>query len=452
MNQLVELGYIEKPGEDKEKNLKRVADESQYYLSRVLIFKKKYKDATAILEKLHSDNPQNLRYGLSLLTCYESTNNIASCRKLIEELRTAENVEIARLDLVECNLLLAEHKPRKALEVLQKLEEKSSHLPWLHIQIGKCYQRLKRWADAERSYRKAIELDMNNANAYQGLSLCLLRQGFYEEAAETALDAIGLLYHFPLAHFQLGEALYYLEEYGQAAKAWEVSVSMQPSFRKAHQWLVRVYRKNLNDEEHALQHEKIIMEKIKGTITVVSGLPRSGTSMLMQMLQAGGMDILTDNQRKEDENNPHGYLEYEKVKSLITDKSWLSEAVDKAVKVIVPLVMQLPDAYQYKIIMVHRDMDELLRSQQKMLGHNRAVRENAYPVMLAEAFKKQLEKTDVWLKSHPNVEVLHVNYADVINNSSEQAEAICAFLDEELDLDAMAAAVDSKLYRNKVVT
>jgi hypothetical protein len=196
------------------------------------------------------------------------------------------------------------------------------------------------------------------------------------------------------------------------------------------------------------------MEKIKGTVTVVSGLPRSGTSMLMQMLQAGGMDILTDNQRKEDEDNPHGYLEYEKVKSLLKPdgKNWLPEAVDKVVKVVVPLVMQLPDAYQYKIIMVHRDMDELLRSQQKMRGHNRALRENAYPVMLAEAFKKQLEKTDVWLKSHPNAEVLHVNYTDVVNSPSEQAEAICSFLDEELDLDAMTAAVDSKLYRNKVAT
>lgn len=451
MNQLVELGYIEKPGEDKEKNLKRVVDESQYYLARVLIFKKKFKAASDILETLHIENPANLRYGLSLLTCYESINNIALCRKLIEELRTTEDVAIARLDLVECNLLLAEHKPKQALALLQKLEERSSHLPWLHIQIGKSYQRLKRWTDAEQAFRKAIELDMNNANAYQGLSLSLLRQGFYEEAAETALDAIGLLYHFPLAHYQLGEALYYLAEYEQAAKAWQVSVNMQPTFRRAHQWLIRVYRKNLNNEALALEHEKIIMEKIKGTITVVSGLPRSGTSMLMQMLKAGGMDILTDNQRKEDDNNPHGYLEYEKVKSLITDKSWLGDAADKAVKIVVPLLMQLPDAYQYKIIFMHRNMDELLRSQQKMLGHHRAVRENAYPVMLAEAFKKQLEKTDVWLKAHPNADVLHINYADVIKDPLTQAQAVCAFLDEELDLEKMATAVDATLYRTKTV-
>ena len=135
-------------------------------------------------------------------------NDIAGCRKLIEELRTTEDVAIARLDLVECTLLLAEHKPRKALEILQKLEEKSSHLPWLHIQIGKSYQRLKRWFDAERSFRKAIELDLNNANAYQGLSFSLLRQGLYEEAAETALDAIGLLYHFPFeAHLPTGRGI-----------------------------------------------------------------------------------------------------------------------------------------------------------------------------------------------------------------------------------------------------
>ena len=108
--------------------------------------------------------------------------------------------------------------------------------------------------------------------------------------------------------YQLGEALYYLEEYEQAAKAWEVSVSMQPSFRKAHQWLVRVYRKNLNDEARALEQRKNNYGKNKGHNNfVVSGLPRSSTSMLMQMLRRrAAWKFFTDNLRKEDDNNPHG--------------------------------------------------------------------------------------------------------------------------------------------------
>ena len=119
-------------------------------------------------------------------------------------------------------------------------------------------------------------------------------------------------------------------------------------------------------------------------------------------------------------------------------------------KIVAPLLPHLPDGYNYKIIFMQRDMDEVLRSQQVMLGQNRAVRQEAYPVMLAEAFKKQLEKADAWIARTPGAEVLKVNYTDVIANPLEAAESIASFLDEELDIEKMAAAVDEKLYRNKV--
>ncbi len=409
MNQLIELGYIEKPDEDKEKALKNVTDESQYYLARVLVYMRQYEKALEVYENLALENPETVRYNLGLLGCYQTLNKTAQARALIDKLRK-EGAELAQLDLIEAGIFMVENKPRKAMELLQKVENHAAHLPYFHIQLANSYQKLQKWKDAERTLLRALEIDPNNAQAHHGLCLCYLRSGLYEEAAEEALNAIGLLYHFPSAHFYLGEALFHLEEYERAVEAFSVCVSMSPGNRKAHLWLIKIYNDYLHLPEKAISHEQFIKEKIRNMVTVVTGLPRSGTSMIMQMLKAGGMEILTDNERKEDNNNPKGYLELEKVKKLATDKSWLNEADNKAVKIVVPLLMQLPVTAHYKIIFVHRDIGEVLRSQQIMLGKQAELRANAYPVMLANAFQKQLEKAEHWLKNQPHAEVLHRVY------------------------------------------
>ena len=205
------------------------------------------------------------------------------------------------------------------------------------------------------------------------------------------------------------------------------------------------------EPEKAEEHRTFIAEKIKGTITIVSGLPRSGTSMMMQMLDAAGIEILTDQIRTPDDNNPRGYYEYEKVKKIMTDSSWLDEANGKTVKIIAPLLMNLPNKFDYKIIFMQRDMAEVLRSQQIMLGKKSETSKQAYPIVLAEAFKKQVEKAEALFKRMPNVEVLYVDYATVVANPLEIAENIAEFLGEDLDTSRMAEAVDKSLYRNKTL-
>ncbi len=449
MDQLIELGYVEKPGEDKEKALKKITDESQFYLARVLMYRKKFGEAMVILEKIFSENIDKLRFGLALHECYMALNKNEECRVLMDKLRTTEAAELARLDLLEAGLFIAENKPRKAMELLEKAEQRSAHLPYYYNELGRVYQRLGKWEKAQQAYNRALDIDANNASAHLGIARSLLRTKEYEQAAEESLAAIGLMYAMPQAHYCLGEAMYNLELYHDAAMAFEVVISQAPGSRKAHQWLLKIYKEHLHDEEKIKYHEQFIMENIKGTITVVSGLPRTGTSMIMQMLKAGGVEILTDNIRANDNNNPKGYLEFEKVKSLFRDNTWVNEAVDKAVKVVAPLLPNLPAAYNYKIIIMQRDMDEVLRSQQVMLGHNRAVRQEAYPIALAEAFTKQLEKADAWIARTPGAEVLKLNYKEVIANPQEAAETIASFLDEEMEIDKMVEVVDASLYRTK---
>ena len=187
-------------------------------------------------------------------------------------------------------------------------------------------------------------------------------------------------------------------------------------------------------------------------ITIVSGIPRSGTSMMMQMLKSGGMEILTDNVRKADINNPKGYFELEKVKKLANDNTWLGEAEGKVVKVIAQLLHFLPSEHQYKIIFMERDIKEILKSQEKMLKNMGTQEQSGNSAFLEKAFMDNLIKIKKELASKSNIEVLYVSHRAVIQNPKKQTKIIEEFLGYRLNKKAMAAVVDPKLYRQRIET
>ena len=188
-------------------------------------------------------------------------------------------------------------------------------------------------------------------------------------------------------------------------------------------------------------------------IVVVSGLPRSGTSMMMRMLQLGGMDVACDNIRKKDEDNPRGYFELERVKSLKGDgdKSWLGETPRKAVKVISFLLSDLPDEFNYKIIFVHRHIDEILASQSRMLEHRSETNKTSDEDMKS-AYAAHLKDVESFLKSKPNFDSFDVQYDHVIRDPETHAKKINEFLGGALDVSSMTAAVEPDLYRNRIAS
>jgi len=185
-------------------------------------------------------------------------------------------------------------------------------------------------------------------------------------------------------------------------------------------------------------------------VIVVSGLPRSGTSLVMQMLQAGGVPVLTDGLRTPDDDNPRGYLEYEPVKRVKSDKTWLEQASGKAVKIVHLLLPDLPNDREYRVVMLRRDPREVVRSQTAMLERSNRRGASLSPEKLMAVFEAQMSQVRQWLASQPNFRVLEVDYAEIIRDPTAQAGAMTAFLEQDLDIDAMAAVVDSRLYRNKV--
>jgi hypothetical protein len=182
-------------------------------------------------------------------------------------------------------------------------------------------------------------------------------------------------------------------------------------------------------------------------IIIVSGLPRSGTSLMMQMLAQGGIEAVTDEIRAADTDNPRGYYEFEKVKKIKEDVSWIPGTRGKVVKMVSQLLFDLPAGESYRIIFMQRDLDEMLASQEKML--ERLNRPAAPREEIKRAFVKHLDRLRGWLATQPNMQVLYVTYTDLIAGPSDQAQRVAEFLGGQLDVEAMAAAVDPTLYRNR---
>jgi hypothetical protein len=185
-------------------------------------------------------------------------------------------------------------------------------------------------------------------------------------------------------------------------------------------------------------------------ITIVSGLPRSGTSLMMQMLDAGGLTVLSDGERKPDTDNPKGYLEWERIKQLPKDPGLIAEAEGKVVKVISQLILSLPLGHEYRVIFMQRPLPEVLRSQDEMLrrrGNTESIKDTS---AIEDAFQRHLIEVNKWLAGRENVQVLRVHYHRVLREPKVVAEELAAFLKVPLNIEAMVRPVDGSLYRNRM--
>jgi hypothetical protein len=184
-----------------------------------------------------------------------------------------------------------------------------------------------------------------------------------------------------------------------------------------------------------------------GEIIIVSGLPRSGTSLMMQLLDAGGVEVVTDGLRAADTDNPRGYYEFEKVKQVKRDASWLPGVRGKAVKMVSQLLLDLPPTERYRVVFMERDLAEMLDSQERMLrrlGRPAAPREAIIP-----AYTSHLERVHEWLPRQPHIAALRVRYRSLIERPESEVARLNEFLGGGLDVSRAAGAVDPSLYRNR---
>ncbi|MBN1950917.1 MAG: alkaline phosphatase family protein [Bacteroidales bacterium] len=516
LQQLIDLGYVEDPGPDKKKAAEKAEVESKYNLARVFLSNYRFQEASGILSELYEKEKDQGRFALRLAKCYSETGDYQKAEELLQEfIQTAisssqdinklreeyekdikENPKekkkkekehlkeirrqltlqsnIGQAQLMLFDLRTMKENPKQILADLEKNFPQDKRPITMQRKLASLYYKLRQFDKAEECYKILLKHNPENAISYNGLSLVYLAQKKYVEAANAALDAIGLNYYHPMAHYHLGEALYNLEDYENAVNAYEVCLKIIPTFGSVRNKLIEIYNDILKKPELAQKHKDFFTRKhevpgdgeesdalplfaelqskvieLKDPILVVSGLPRSGTSLMMQMLDKGGVPIYTDNTRGADESNPKGYYEHESVKALRRDKKWLPKATGKAVKVISHLLPQLPAKYNYKVIFMLRELSEVVQSQHKMLVRDGKRKEDTYPVRLEMNFKNQLINANNWLKSNHNAAVLFINHREAIENPLEIAAKVKQFLGIEMDINKMASVVDASLYREK---
>ncbi len=539
IDQLIELGYIAKPDENREKAARDCMRELNYNLARAHMDAGNYHEAIRILEVLFEEWPDQYRFGIHLVSCHQALDRISQAREVLEtiikrkevnakkakkdmksflaerkelrpedwpaedrrklhNLKNAAETNPFALDYLMGTLLLAEKREEEALLHFKAAEKIEKNAPDLFNRLGEVYFKMKRYDDAEKSFREALQKDPDNAAARLGLARTYLRRRWNRRAAEEALKAIGLLYHNPLAHYVLGTALHRMGRIHDAVQALHVAVAQNPTFPDAHRRLASIYRTRIGDAKSAVRHSELAKEArelIKGissgklaassvdpkmlsmlaerpgkdaeipdrpeaqatsfdlssTVTIVSGLPRSGTSMMMQMLAAGGISPLTDGARRADDDNRKGYFEYEKATQLRTDNSWMPEAKGRAVKIVAQLLNDLPliEGLQYRVVFMERNLDEVIRSQKTMLARNGKTGSKLPDERLKKVFSRQIDQVKRTLALR-KIPVLFVDYHSTITDPEKTALRLNAFFSATLlELD-MIAAVDPALRRQKI--
>lgn len=170
---------------------------------------------------------------------------------------------------------------------------------------------------------------------------------------------------------------------------------------------------------------------------------------MMKMLESGGLTLLTDDSRPADEDNPDGYFEFAPVRHTARDASWVTMARGRVVKVIHALLPHLPSNETYRVVLVERDLEEVVDSQQAML--KRSADEGAALSRddLIAGYRRQLDQLERWMIEQPNYLFTTVNYNDLLTNPLSQLAHVTSLLGRALDCQAMSAVINPALYRQR---
>lgn len=498
LEQFVALGYIDDPAEDKEEAARNCRAEQDWNLARVYLDAERYLKALPLLEKIHEELPERFDIALTLARTLLRIGLLEEAEAaVLETIDTAREAPAGRALLGE--IAFQQKNYGESLDHLLAAKKSEPRLPILHVQIGNTLLKLKSWADAEESFRRAIKIDIHNAPAHLGLAAALLRQRRNLEAAEAALSAVSYAHPLPLGHYYLGLALARMRQPERAALALETALRLNPAFPPAYRALARIYKRLGQVEKSKLhrdklkaiatrrrqQREKITRirreaaersrerrvrlskrAKIKAAETeiqkgepserleflIVSGLPRSGTSLMMQMLGRAGVPIMTDGKRLSDEDNPEGYFEWEEIKKIRRRPEILRKAKGKAIKVITALLPALPRKHRYKVIFMDRPISEVVASQAKMIARRGTKAPEENPERMAQMLAGHRGAVLQHLQRARNIRFLKINYGELV-------EAPEKFVKSIVDLagakniprpEAMASAVRPELHRNRV--
>jgi tetratricopeptide (TPR) repeat protein len=398
----------------------------------------------------------------------------------------------------------AEKRYKDALGKLEQLDSDYGARRNALVLRGEICQRLKRWEESKVAFDEALKIDPESPGPLLGLARTALAAKDYKAAVRHARESIGLLFFQPRAHYIHGLAQYRLGCWEEAEHAFLLCVRQAPLFSPAFRMLGEIARWHKRDPaEQALYQVKVLETRRRLTelrkqkavevraagansthqqevrampilqphpealvgvpadeiITVVSGLPRSGTSLMMQILEAAGIPPFTDNRRQADESNSKGYYEHDKVASLLSnpDKSWIREAKGTAIKIVVPLLAGLPrklseadsepEPLHYRLLFMERDMEEILQSQDTMLqrlGKSRPASGKA--ANISKVYRQQERHAKSWCAGL-GIHAMSVSFHALVHHPDEVLPQVAGFLGVSDNLPTVGACIDPTLHR-----
>ena len=465
------------------------------------VIERRLKEAEKAIEQLKElklDNEENQKAEKELLEKMpdqEKNKFFKERRNLLARARP----NLFALQRFEAQADFAEKKYPQALEKLQKLESDfGARISALTLR-GECHNRLKNWDEAEKAFLEALAIDPETPAPLLGLARISLSQRDYSTTISYARASAALLYFQPRAHFLIGISHYRLGQIEDAEQALLTCVRQAPLFSAAYRLLGQIAKTHHHDPAGVVfcqqkvkqsrerivrlkhdrstgqQQKKSILrggnerpmpelrtrpEALAGVpekdiITIVSGLPRSGTSLMMQILEAAGITAFTDGNRQADESNQKGYYEHDQVTSLLKPgqkKSWLSETRGHALKVVAPLLATLPRQVlensqsaplHYRVLFMERDLEEILTSQSSMLT-TLGKKEPSGDV--SKAYLQQVRHAKTWLNGH-GISALSINYHDLVHRPQESLPELAHFLGIPDQIPAMLNVIDPTLHR-----
>jgi predicted AlkP superfamily phosphohydrolase/phosphomutase/tetratricopeptide (TPR) repeat protein len=445
MEQLIELGYLDRPDEKIEVAIKKTKSDLKQNLASVFSGKKDFAKAKDILLELITEkDPIDIAPYLSdLISVCLATKEYDDAEKYLEQLKNQKTTINFNYYFIETEILTGKGQYKEAIKVLEDAKPTRRTSPEYFFRLGNLHAMLANYELAKDYMEKAIDIEPDKAKYQRLMAEIYYQTKDYEEAAEHALTAIELVKYFPDAHYTLGKALEKLGDLSNAQIAFETAAALKPKTFKVAEFAKENIINKLSKPES--ERERIDYRYYKNQIIIVSGLPRSGTSLMMQMLDKGGLNILTDGKREANDSNPKGFYEYEPVKSIHKDNCWLKKAQDHVVKVVAPLLKHVDTQYRYKVIFMTRDIHEVVASQQKMIGKD----PKTYPMQLVKNYENLIKSTDTWHHNQPGVELVRINYEQVLQSPEKTLELLEDFIGIPLNKTKAAKCVDKSLYRNR---
>ncbi len=488
LQQFADLGYVELNTNGPESAVEVSDRENRWNLAITLRNAGLDAEALPLFEELHFAFPEEPRYAYHLaLTCIALGLLDEAAIPVETILDYGEDNPKARTILAE--IAQARNEPEVALAHLDAAARLSPDRPARARLRGLVLLKLERWSEAAESFHLALEHDPDDDAAWLGLARAFIRAGQFAEAAEYARNALGLNSARPLAAFTLGQALAAAEQPQEAAEAFRRALAIRPGFKAAQNALDRLQGKpyvadtlfpETDDpaprRERSSAHLADLLsrrnelrtkakpvssysppQKTKPpepgasgkTFTLVSGLPRSGTSLMMQMLVRGGLPPMTDGHRTADPHNPEGYFEWEAIRELPRNPDILLQAEGKVTKIVCPLLPHLPVQHRYEIVFMRRPAEQVAASQSKMRRALTAVGDDeAVP---PELLARHEEAILTALRQAPNIRLLEVDYPQLVAAPEATVVALTDFLGNAKlpDSRSMAGAVRPDLHREK---